>query len=121
MGTAGRPSRADLEAEIRVGWRMAGLGMEVAAQVAAGTILGWLFDLLQGTSPNGILVGSVLGIVVGLWSLIRGALKLNRQLDRMHPTTGRGRPLPPNDDWQLHDDDDTSSDDRPDDQPGETR
>ncbi len=74
---------------------MAGLGMEVAAQVAAGALLGWLFDRWQGTSPNGILVGSVVGIVVGMWSLINGALKLNRMLDQQHPTKGRGRPLPP--------------------------
>ncbi len=30
-----------------------------------------------------------------MWTLIRGALKLNRLLDRRHPTAGRGKPLPP--------------------------
>ncbi len=87
---------------------MGALGTEVAAQVAAGALLGWLFDRWRGTAPNGLLVGSVLGIVIGLASLIRGALKLNRQLDRQFPTTGRGKPLPldEDDDW----DDDRDND-----------
>lgn len=77
---------------------MGGLGMEVVAQVAAGAVLGWLYDRWRGTGSTGLLVGSVIGIAVGLWSLIRGALKLNRELDRVSPTSGRGRPLPPEDD-----------------------
>ncbi len=103
----GRPIREDVDGEIRVGWRMGGLGMEVAAQVAAGALLGWLFDRWQGTSPNGLLVGAVIGIAVGMWHLIKGALKLNKELDRKHPTTGRGRPLPPNEDGENDDERDT--------------
>jgi hypothetical protein len=94
VGQAKLPSRDHLEGEIRVGWRMAGLGMEVSFQVAAGALLGWGFDQWRGTSPKGILTGSVIGIVVAMWSLINGALKLNRMLDQQHPTKGRGRPLP---------------------------
>ena len=103
MEHKGRPGQGDTDGEIRVGWKMGGLGMEVAAQVAAGALLGWLYDRWQNTAPTGLLVGSVIGIVVGLWSMIKGALKLNRELDRQHP----GRPLPPplppddedDDDW----------------------
>lgn len=95
--------RSHLEGEMRVGWKMAGIGMEVAAQVAAGALLGWLFDLWRGTEPVGILTGSIAGILVGMWSLIKGTLRLNRQLDRQHPTAGRGRPLPPDDDAQETD------------------
>ena len=105
MGSKGE--RDDLEGEMQVGWRMGGLGMEVAAQVAAGALLGWLFDRLRGSGQTGLLVGSVIGIVVGLWSLIRGALKLNRELERRHPTSGRGRPIPPNDDGNDENDDET--------------
>jgi F0F1-type ATP synthase assembly protein I len=61
---------------------MGGMGMEVASQVGAGALLGWLWDRWRGTAPTGLLVGAVIGIVVGLWSLIRGGLKLNRDLDR---------------------------------------
>ena len=104
MGIEGRPRRAEPGGEMRIGWRMGGLGMEVAAQVAAGALLGWLFDRWRGTGSTGLLVGSVIGIVVGLWSLIRGALKLNRELDRHYPTTGRGHPLPTEDDDENDDD-----------------
>jgi F0F1-type ATP synthase assembly protein I len=74
---------------------MGGLGMEVATQVGAGALLGWLFDRWRGTAPTGLLVGAAIGIVVGLWSLIKGALKLNRALDR---ETSRRRSAPPEDD-----------------------
>ncbi len=102
------PSRRDEPgAEIRVGWKMGGLGMEVAAQVAAGAMLGWLYDRWRGTGSTGLLVGAVVGIAVGLWSLIRGALKLNRELERHCPTAGRKSALPPDehdpDDWERDD------------------
>ena len=85
MGSDRRSKRGATEGEIRVGWRMGGLGMEVATQVGAGALLGWLFDRWQDTAPKGLLVGAAIGIVVGLWSLIKGALKLNRALDREAP------------------------------------
>ncbi len=104
--SGGPARRGDPDAEIRVWWKMGGLGMEVAGQVAAGAVLGWLYDRWRGTGTTGLLVGSLTGIVVGLWSLIRGALKLNRALERQSPTAGRGKPLAPdqdkddwNDDW----------------------
>ncbi len=104
VGQAKIPSKDHLEGEIRVGWRMAGLGMEVSFQVAAGALLGWGFDQWRGTSPKGILTGSVIGIVVAMWSLIHGALKMNRMLDQQHPTKGRGRPLPPDEEEDDVDD-----------------
>jgi F0F1-type ATP synthase assembly protein I len=102
----------DEQEEIRVGWRMGGLGMEVAALVMAGLLLGWLWDRWQGTTI-GIKIGAVAGIVVGLWSLIQGSLKLGRQLDARHPTKGRGKPLPERDDpgtETAHADDDWNND-----------
>ena len=76
-----------------MGWRMAGLGMEVSFQVAAGALLGWGFDQWRGTTPKGIMTGSIIGIAVAMWSLVRGSLKMNRMLDQQHPTKGRGTPL----------------------------
>ncbi len=106
-----RQSRqAESDAEIRVGWRMGGLGMEVAAQVAAGAVLGWLYDRWRGTGTTGMLVGSVIGISVGLWNMIRGAIKLNRELERQSPIAGRGKPLPPDDCRDGSDEDDWDKD-----------
>ena len=69
-------------------------------------MLGWLWDRWRGTGQNGLLIGSIIGIVVGLWSFIRGAFKLHRRLEEISPTTGRGRPLPPKeeDDWDDRED-----------------
>jgi len=98
--TAGKPNRRskDVEAEIRIGYRMAGIGFEVASEVAAGAILGWLADRWLGSTPNGLLIGSIIGIVVALWTLIQRTLRLNKLLDRQHPTAARGRPIPYDDD-----------------------
>jgi F0F1-type ATP synthase assembly protein I len=100
-----RASRAEAE-EVRVGWKMAGIGFEVACEVAGGALLGWLFDRWRGHGNIGVLVGSIAGICVGLWSLIRQSLKLNRQLERTAPTRGRGRPLPPDEPEDESGDDD---------------
>lgn len=104
MTSTGRPEREDKEEdEVRVGWRMGGLGMEVAAQVAAGAVLGLLYDNWRGSAPTGLLVGGIAGIVVGLFSMIRGAMKLNQELERKHPTAGRGRRLIDNEDQEDND------------------
>ncbi len=103
MNNESENSNDHIESEIRVGWKMAGLGMEVSSQVAAGALLGWGFDIWQGTSPKGLLTGAIIGIVVAMWSLIKGALKMNRMLDKQHPTLGRGRPLDPDPDDDLDD------------------
>ncbi|MHC5023815.1 MAG: hypothetical protein ACYTGG_07875 [Planctomycetota bacterium] len=100
-----QPDRQEA-AEIRIGWRMCALGMEITAQVVAGFLLGWVYDYFWGSGSTGRAVGAIIGIAVGLWFLVSGALKLNRELDRVAPTRGRGRPLPPDDDDNNDGDDD---------------
>jgi F0F1-type ATP synthase assembly protein I len=95
-------------AETRVGWRMAGIGMQVTSEVAGGLLLGWLFDRWRGHGTIGVIVGSVAGICVALWSLIRQTLKLSKELDRQHPTANQGAPIPPDEpfkDWKDDDND----------------
>ena len=61
---------------------MAGLGMETASFVIGGVILGYGARSLLGGGDTWILVGAIAGIASGISQLIRGGLKLNRQLDR---------------------------------------
>jgi F0F1-type ATP synthase assembly protein I len=120
-----RPSaKSDSEAEVAIGWKLAGLGFQVASEVGAGALLGWLVDGWLNSAPTGLLVGSIAGIAVGLWSLIRGALRLNRQLDSISlrrkaeagagAGTGTGMTLSPevreHDSW--NDDSDAGTDER---------
>ena len=55
-------SKAQNEAETRLGWRMAGLAFTMSSEVAAGAILGWLVDWLAGTKPKGLIIGAIVGI-----------------------------------------------------------
>lgn len=75
--------RREDEAEVRIGWKMAGLGMEVSAQAVAGAILGWVIDYLRGGGHLWVFIGAGTGIVVGLWTLIKGGLQLNKKLDAL--------------------------------------
>ncbi len=85
----GTPKKRDGDdAETRIGWRMAGLGMETASFVLGGVVLGWVIRETFGGGDVWIIVGAVAGIASGISQLIRGGLKLNRQLDR---AAGRAR------------------------------
>jgi F0F1-type ATP synthase assembly protein I len=89
-GGSGPPHyKGESPAETRLGWKMAGMGFQVASEVAAGTLLGWLFDKWRGSGNIGVIVGASAGILVGLWSLIRNAYKLNRELDAVSPKRER--------------------------------
>ena len=75
------PDRAQQRAETSIGWRMAGLGMQTSSEVVAGALIGWAVDRWLDSSPVGLLVGGIAGIAVGLTTLIRGAMRANRELD----------------------------------------
>jgi len=62
--------------------RYAGLGTELAASVIGLTLLGLWVDYRYETGPVGVLVGAGLGIVGGLYNLIRAALRFNISSDR---------------------------------------
>lgn len=58
--------------------RLSSIGFELAAAVAGFTFLGYWWDLHYGTSPWGILIGVVLGLVGGMYNLIRQSLIASR-------------------------------------------
>lgn len=54
--------------------RIAGVGFELAAAVAGFTAIGYWVDHHYGTGYRWTLVGAVLGMVGGMYNLIRSAL-----------------------------------------------
>ena len=75
------PGRAEENRQRSIGWRMAGLGLQTSSEVAAGALLGLAFDWWRGSVGTGVLVGGIVGIAVAMFSLIRGAMRLNREFD----------------------------------------
>jgi F0F1-type ATP synthase assembly protein I len=63
--------------------RLAGLGFELAASIAGGGLLGWWLDRRFGTAPKLLLTGLGIGIVGGLYNLIRAALAASRDAERV--------------------------------------
>ena len=63
--------------------RLAGLGFELAASIAGGGLLGWWLDGRFGTAPRWLLTGLGIGIVGGLYNLIRAALAASRDAARV--------------------------------------
>jgi F0F1-type ATP synthase assembly protein I len=81
MDSSRGAERAKERRETGIGMRMAGLGFQTSSEVAAGALLGYLFDWWRGQGTIGLVVGGVLGIVVGMTSLLRGAMRMNREFD----------------------------------------
>ncbi len=102
---ASRKEAAETDAarEERVGWKMAGIGMQTTSEVAAGLLIGWLVDWWRGAGHTGVMVGGIAGIAVAMWTLISRALKLNKELDRNR--TRRLPPPLPESTWNEPDDD----------------
>lgn len=57
------------------GMRYAGLGFELAASVLVLTLLGWWADRHFGSAPWGVLTGALIGLVGGMYNLVRQALE----------------------------------------------
>jgi F0F1-type ATP synthase assembly protein I len=61
------------------GWgRFASIGLEVAAGVGLGIAVGLWLDRRYQWSPWGTLIGALLGLVTGIYMLIRDTLRMNK-------------------------------------------
>jgi ATP synthase protein I len=60
--------------EQRSGLRYLALGTEFAAAVLGLTLLGWWIDRHFGTTPWAEIIGAVVGLVGGMYNLLREAL-----------------------------------------------
>jgi ATP synthase protein I len=62
-----------------IGVRYAALGVELAAALAGFALVGYWIDRHQGTAPWGLVGGLALGLVGGLYNLIRQSLAASRE------------------------------------------
>ena len=62
--------------------KLSGLGIELAAAVAGLTLFGYWVDRHFGTGRWGVLIGGVVGIVGGLYNLIRKSLLAVKETGR---------------------------------------
>jgi F0F1-type ATP synthase assembly protein I len=58
--------------------RLAGLGFELAASIAGGVLVGWWIDREVGSSPRATIGLGLVGLVGGMYNLIRTALRGSR-------------------------------------------
>ncbi len=62
------------------GWvRYSGVGLELAGATAGLAFVGYWIDGRYGTAPWGILIGVLIGIVGGLYNLVRESLAAARE------------------------------------------
>jgi len=65
------------------GWvRYSGVGLELAGATAGLALVGYWIDRKYGTAPWGILGGVVIGIVGGLYNLVKESLAAVREAKR---------------------------------------
>jgi len=62
--------------------RLARLGGELAAGLLAFVLIGLWVDHHWQTSPWGVLVGSILGLIGGMYNLVKQALRAARESER---------------------------------------
>jgi F0F1-type ATP synthase assembly protein I len=77
---------------VRAGWtRLAGIGFELVAAVGAFVLVGYWWDRHYGTAPKGVVVGAVLGLIGGMYNLIRQSLSATRDVTAGSRTAGSER------------------------------
>jgi F0F1-type ATP synthase assembly protein I len=62
--------------------KLSGIGFELAAAVGGFLFIGYLWDRHFGSRPWGTLIGAVLGLIGGMYNLIRQTLNATRKPGR---------------------------------------
>lgn len=68
--------------------RLSSIGVELVGAVAGFTLVGWWVDRHWGTDPWGLLAGVGLGLIGGMYNLIRQSLLATRDTGR---STGKSK------------------------------
>jgi F0F1-type ATP synthase assembly protein I len=74
--------------------RFSGIGVEFAGVVIGFTLIGLWIDRKYDKSPWGVLIGSSLGLIGGMYNLIRESLAASRDAaneSRKHPASDGGK------------------------------
>jgi F0F1-type ATP synthase assembly protein I len=74
--------------------RLSGMGFELVAAVGGFILVGYWWDRHFGTGPWGIVVGAVLGMIGGMYNLIRQSLVASREAASGSKTTDGDRKKP---------------------------
>ena len=74
---------ADDTRELSNKFRLAGMGFELLGAVGGGCLLGWYIDHKFGTS-YGLLTGALLGIVGGMYNVVKQSLKIVQSGQNLH-------------------------------------
>ena len=69
--------------------KLSGLGIELAAAVGGLTLAGWWWDRHFGTEPWGFWIGLTIGMVGGMYNLIRRAMAAGRNASISNRTMKR--------------------------------
>lgn len=67
--------------------RLSGIGVELLAAIAGFTLIGYWLDRKFDTEPWGLLIGALLGVIGGMYNVIRQALRATREAGSGHKTT----------------------------------
>jgi ATP synthase protein I len=62
--------------------RLSSIGFELAAAVAGFMLIGYWWDRYFGTNPWGLLTGAALGLIGGMYNMIRQSLVAFKEADR---------------------------------------
>jgi F0F1-type ATP synthase assembly protein I len=69
-----------MSADRMPGWvRHSGVGLELAAAIAGFSLIGYWIDSRYGSEPWGLVGGIVLGLVGGLYNLVKQSLQAVRE------------------------------------------
>lgn len=79
---SGEPAMAD-DSRQRASWtRLSSIGFELVAAVAVFILVGYWWDRHFETQPWGLIVGAALGLIGGMYNLIRQSLLASREADK---------------------------------------
>lgn len=74
-------------------WDLATTGVELAAAVAGGCLLGYWIDRHFGSEPWGLIIGASLGIIGGLYNMVRKAVHESLRMSSKQNSRPRRGPV----------------------------